>query len=298
MSNIITVKSMSKLKVENNNIVIVVNEETNKVPINQIEVLIIENPNCSITASVNIICAKYSVPIIYCDQKYTPLALTTSFHTFYKQLSRLEKQIKWKESRKQKLFMKIIEQKIDNQLLLLEHFNKDQAIIRKIKCLKLKITKDNFISIEAQVARIYFKELYTNKFIRFAEDEINYGLNYGYAILRSVIKQQIVAKGLSPALGIWHSNQFNNFNLADDLIEVYRPMVDYVVYLLMIKDNIFTKVEKEYLQQLIFQTVVINNQKKEYKTSVQIFINNIIDYLNYDIKKIDLPVTNCEHYEY
>lgn len=58
---------------------------------------------------------------------------------------------------------------------------------------------------------------------------VNVLLNYGYGILRAAVARAVVGAGLHPALGIHHSNQFNSFNLVDDLIEPFRPIVDYSV---------------------------------------------------------------------
>jgi len=51
-------------------------------------------------------------------------------------------------------------------------------------------------------------------------------LNCGYAVVRSAIARKLVATGFHPTFGIHHDSQLNAFNLADDLIEPYRPIVD------------------------------------------------------------------------
>ena len=60
-----------------------------------------------------------------------------------------------------------------------------------------------------------------------SNNAINAILNYGYAVLRAATARAIVASGLIPSLGVHHRNRSNPFCLADDLLEPYRPFVDW-----------------------------------------------------------------------
>ncbi len=298
MSNIIYVQKGSKLSISNNRLLVNVEEEKRYVPIHEISAVVIENLQCSITAGVNVLCSENNVPIIYCDNKHHPNCISNSFHTYHKQLSRIKEQLQWTESKKKKLFKEIIKQKILNQLELLRYLNKDVSIIKEIENKLKNIDNDNFENIEAIVARLYFNELFGKDFIRGMEGEINLSLNYGYAILRSIIKQTIVAKGLIPSIGLWHKSQFNNFNLSDDIIEVFRPMVDYITFHFLIRDEDFITEEKIYLQNSIFQKVKYGNNIFEYRDCVNLYIDQIIKYMNKEIKEIIIPILDSELYEY
>ncbi len=59
-----------------------------------------------------------------------------------------------------------------------------------------------------------------------ARDPLNARLNYGYAVLRSMIARSLAMAGLNGSLGVGHCNQQNPFNLADDLIEPWRCVVE------------------------------------------------------------------------
>ncbi len=84
---------------------------------------------------------------------------------------------------------------------------------------------------ESKGAALYWKQLFGPQFTREhnAEDDINKALNYGYAILRAVTARALVSSGLLPALGIFHQNKYNPYVLADDIMEPYRPVVDFKV---------------------------------------------------------------------
>src|SRR5690606_17916229 len=85
-------------------------------------------------------------------------------------------------------------------------------------------------NLEGQAAAFYFGQLFGRKFNRSQNSLINAGLNYGYAILRGTIARGLVAHGFMPSIGVFHSSEQNAFNLADDVIEPFRPLVDLFVY--------------------------------------------------------------------
>ncbi|MDX8402596.1 MAG: type II CRISPR-associated endonuclease Cas1 [Mariprofundaceae bacterium] len=87
-------------------------------------------------------------------------------------------------------------------------------------------------NIEAQGARHYWKHLFGGDFRRNkrdAGDHLNHKLNYGYAVLRALVAWHLALAGLAPALGLKHRGPLNAFNLADDLMEPFRPLVDGLV---------------------------------------------------------------------
>lgn len=98
MSNVLFVKKGTKLNIKNNSIVVHLDEDVREVPISEISSIVIENLQCSLTAGVNILCQSYNVPIVYCDNKYSPVAISTSFHTYHKDLIRIQEQINWTEA--------------------------------------------------------------------------------------------------------------------------------------------------------------------------------------------------------
>jgi len=146
--------------------------------------------------------------------------------------------------------------------------------------------------MESNTSRLYFPLLFGKKFKRFEEDVINAALNYGYAILRSIIKQQIVLKGLQPSLGIWHKSQFNNFNLSDDIIEVYRPIVDIAVYGLFQETKEFTSIERNKLKKIIFTSIIFGNEEIYFRQSVVRYIDEIINFMNLSSESLIIPIIN------
>jgi CRISPR-associated protein Cas1 len=84
-------------------------------------------------------------------------------------------------------------------------------------------------NLEAQASAYYFPQVFGRSFHRSQSVWVNAALDYGYAVMRGACARALVAHGLLPSLGLFHSNEQNAFNLADDLIEPYRPLVDLYV---------------------------------------------------------------------
>ena len=70
---------------------------------------------------------------------------------------------------------------------------------------------------------------------------LNGCLNYGYSVLLSAFNREIVASGLLTQLGVWHDNEFNQFNFSCDLMEPLRPIVDETALSLKADDGQFKK---------------------------------------------------------
>lgn len=110
---------------------------------------------------------------------------------------------------------------------------------------------------EAHAAKVYFNTLMGTTFSRGNEDILlNSGLDYGYAIIRSYLSRVCVGYGLNPQIGIHHKNEYNRFNLCDDLIEPIRPVVDYYVYRLLQEEEYFSSEHRRKIVNLLNQRIV------------------------------------------
>ena len=130
---------------------------------------------------------------------------------------------------------------------------------------------------EGHAAKVYFNALFGKEFTRTADCNINAALNYGYSILLSSFTREIVANGYITQLGLFHDNMFNQFNLASDLMEPFRPIVDELVYDMEL--GTFEKEEKMKLVNILNQTVRINDRSEYVNNAVKIYCKSIFDSL-------------------
>ena len=285
MPNIIHITKADDLSISNNQLVMIDednNDEKNKISLNDISAIVIENCHCKISAILQLRLVENNIPIIICNEKHQPEIHSLGLFNHFQVTLRINEQIEWEKEKKEKLWSRIVENKIENQKALLEYLEKSDISIERLKTYKENLQKGD-VSAEHQEAiasRIYFQELYSNSFKRFDEDGVNSALNYGYMILRAIISSKIVAKGFHPSLGLHHKSQFNAYNFSDDIIEVFRPMVDYLVY--MYKDILNeVKLSKEIRQKILLvaqQKVLFNNKKYDFFQAVDYYLDSIRNY--------------------
>ncbi len=221
-------------------------------------------------------------------------------YNHYQVTIRINEQIKWGDLKKEKFWLKIVIQKIKHQRKLLKFLEKSENIISKLEIYGKNIFEKNKDAEyqEAIAARMYFQELFGEKFKRFNDDGVNSVLNYGYAILRSIISMKIVAKGFHPSLGMHHCSQFNNYNFADDIIEIFRPMIDYVVYFNQKEEIELSKELRQKLLLVLSQKVYWKNKKYDLPQVIDYYLDNIRNYFFDENVEIEIPELRIELYEY
>ena len=304
MPNIIHITRADDLSISNNQLVMIDednNDEKNKISLNDISAIVIENCHCKISAILQLRLVENNIPIIICNEKHQPEIHSLGLFNHFQVTLRINKQIEWSKKKKENLWLKIVENKIENQKELLKYLEKSDVSIARLESYKENLKK-NDISAEHQEAiasRIYFQELYSNNFKRFNEDGVNSALNYGYMILRSIISSKIVAKGFHPSLGLHHKSQFNAYNFSDDIIEIFRPMVDYLIY--MNKDILNeVKLSKEIRQKILLiaqQKVFFKEKKYNFSQVIDYYLDSIRNYFLKD-EEVIIPKLSVNDYEY
>lgn len=303
MSNIIHITNADDLSLEDNQLVITSYgkcKKVDKISLNDIMAVVVENCRCKITGILQVNLIEQNIPLIICNEKYRPVLQSIGLYNHFQVALRINEQINWSREKKIKLWSKIVKRKIKNQRKLLEFTDKSELAISKLLSYEQNVLLKNcdYEKQEAIAARVYFQELFGKDFKRFSSDGINSALNYGYALLRSLISTKLVAKGFHPSLGIHHKSQFNAYNLADDIIEIFRPMVDYVVYF---NQKTELNLSKEYRQELLLiltQDVYWKGKKYELPQVIDYFIDNIRNYFIEENFKIEIPEIRIEDYEY
>jgi len=197
------------------------------IPIEDIGVVILDNPQITITHSVLRKLQDNKTGVISCDKRHMPQSLLLPLEGNYTQTEVQMHQLNASQPLKKQLWQQTVIAKIENQKRLLRRLGKP---FKKMDVLIRRVQSGDPQNIEGQAAAYYWKALFDD-FVRsrFGE-EPNALLNYGYSILRSLIARALVSSGLLPTLGIFHKNKYNAFGLADDVMEPFRPFVDQLVY--------------------------------------------------------------------
>ncbi len=273
-----------KLKFKNGCLYVVTSDNEVLIDLSQFEAIVIDTTQISITSSALLFATEQKVPIIFCNHKHMPQAFCFDIYMHYKTCERINKQMLWNEDKKELLWKEIIKEKIIGQRNNLIELDKDNDIINSLNGYVELLDIDNYeVNIqEAISARLYFKAMFGNEFIRQNDDIVNAGLNYGYSLLRSYISCLITAKGLHPSIGLSHHSIFNNYNFADDIIEIFRPMVDVVVHEQIKYHDEFNKELRVELLNILTKTVFYGDQEVSFKRAINLFLDNIINYFEDD----------------
>lgn len=223
-------------------------EEVITRPIEDVGVVIVENQMVHFTVPLLNALADNNVAVIFCNAQCMPntMLMPLESNTIQQEVYRL--QIEASLPTKKRIWKDIIEYKIRNQAALLDRLGRDGKVLKPYYMNVLSGDSDNR---EGLAAKIYWQEMYGRQFNRNRNgEEPNSLLNYGYAILRAAVARALLGSGLFPAFGLFHRNRYNAFPLADDIMEPYRPFVDYAVY------QIFECLPKAYLNKEIKQSLV------------------------------------------
>lgn len=165
---------------------------------------------------------------------------------------------------------------------MLEMLGKNRCVVEHLGAFSEEVQPGDPANREAHGAKIYFNELMGTSFSRGNEDILlNSGLDYGYAICRSFLAKLCVGYGLNTQLGIHHRNEYNRFNLVDDLIEPFRPIVDFYSYRMLEEEEYFMLEHRHKLANLLNHRIeykgknmVLCNAMEEYVSNVAAYIGN------------------------
>lgn len=223
-----------------------------KVPLDDIESLVINSNATSLTSNVQTSLAERGVPIVFCDSKHLPIAISLPISGNYEYSRRLREQAQLTRDKADIIWGQIIRSKIFRQSEVLQKIGRTNIHLQRIAN---KILDGDPSNCEAEAAKVYWRGLFGESFRRHSGDPINTRLNYGYAILRATVARYICAHGLSPSLGIHHRNAANPMCLVDDLMEPFRPLIDWKVAKIGCTAEAITKEQKMSLVGLMTQKV-------------------------------------------
>lgn len=203
-------------------------EEKSRIAVEDIDILILNGSGASITTNLLNSMLEAGSMIIVLGANYSPSGIFYPTNPHYLHKQKINLQITSSKPLEKRLWQQVVKAKILNQAAILSHFNGDDE--KQLLELAKKVSSGDKENLEAQAARKYWQRLFGPDFRRnFENSGINSMLNYGYAILRSATARAIFSSGLHPAISIHHSSQENAFCLVDDLMEPFRPIVDFLV---------------------------------------------------------------------
>lgn len=252
-------------------------ETTTKIHLSEIHTLIVDSTAVALTAALLNEMIRQKIKVIFCDETHNPGSELIPCHGSYNSSMKVRMQIAWPPDIREAVWTEIVAEKLRRQGELLENTGKQRGAELLEEYLR-QLTPGDQTNREAHAAKVYFDALFGMEFTRSEDCITNAALNYGYSILLSAFNREITADGYLTQLGLWHENRFNPFNLACDLMEPFRPLVDRLVI-----SQSFQKLEHEekmVLVSLLNHQVKIGGKVQRLTNAISIYCSSVFRALN------------------
>lgn len=201
--------------------------EVGRTPLDQVSAVIVHGHGTSWSTSLLVELGARGVPVVLCAANHAPVSVLMPLEGHHVQGARLRAQWAARSPLLKQAWKRIVSAKVAMQAAALEAIGAAPA---PLHMMRRKITSGDTGNVEARAARYYWPLMMGDEFRRDLNGSAeNALLNYGYTVLRAAAARAVVAAGLHPTIGLFHSNRGNAFALADDLMEPFRPLVDCAV---------------------------------------------------------------------
>lgn len=284
----IIVESPAHISVRNKQLIIRTDGE-HSLAVEDISALLLESRQSTITTAALSLLGQCGCAVFVCDEKHMPCAVLTAYSQHSRQLAVAASQLSLGEVLKKRLWQSIVVAKIKNQAECLRHCGNVNAA-EGLDSIAAAVRSGDSGNAEAQAAARYFPALFQKGFTRSADNGINSALNYGYAILRGCMARYLAAYGFLPMLGLHHKSELNSFNLADDMMEPFRPVVDLMTHTLFNADDELTPDKKRLLFNCLNLDIASGGQKHSVAYAMERAVQSLQRSMNRGENGLVLPV--------
>lgn len=251
-------------------------DETHRVFLDEMAVLVIENTAVSLTGCLLEALTEKKIRVIFCDGKRSPYGELQPYYGSYDCSRKVKAQFSW-DGIKGIVWREIVSDKIKKQseFLLEQNHTEESALLESYLT---QIEEYDATNREGHAAKVYFNALFGKNFTRSSECVTNAALNYGYSIILSAVNREVTLNGYLTQVGLFHDNMFNHYNLSCDLMEPFRVLVDRIV----VRENFseLSSGEKYILWNILNDTVLINRTRQTVLNAVKLYVRSVFEALN------------------
>lgn len=221
----ICIQNAASLSIKNDALAICQRDELRGlVPLEDIWVLIIETHQAQITTAALSKLVDSGIGVMLCGDDHMPNGLLLPLGAHSRHAAIVDDQLAISKPLQKRLWQRIVQAKISNQAAVMDLLGLDGSAVR---AMAKDVLSGDASNRESVAASAYFKKVLPEGSRR--NGPFTAALDYGYTVLRAGIGRTAVSGGWLVSRGIHHSNNLNAFNLVDDLIEPFRPVVDLLV---------------------------------------------------------------------
>lgn len=261
------------------------------VPLEDINAILIESRQTTISSTLMSKFGQNGITVYFCDEKHMPCSVVMPYMQHSRQIKTISNQFSLSVPGKKNLWKQVVINKIKNQSICLRLCGKNE-IADKLDYLSKTVKSGDEENVEATAAMLYFPALFGKGFKRTDESDLrNSCLNYGYAIIRGQVARLLTSYGFLTCMGINHHSELNQFNLADDIMEPFRPVVDlFVVTNIAEQTGELVPQQKRNLFNLLNYDIAIENKCYSVAYAAEIVIQSLSACFEKTRKDLKLPV--------
>ena len=233
-------------------------------------------------------CADYGIGLYATGDNHQPNGVFLPFLAHSRTTRLMRKQMALPRPLVKQAWANIVRRKIENQAAVLHFCGKSG--VERLESYARRVRSGDTENLEGQAAAFYFSQLFGQDFYRAETRWVNAALDYGYAVLRGAIARGLVAHGMHPPIGLFHASEQNAFNLADDLIEPFRPLVDlYVAKNPALTEDDLTPQDKAELVALLNVDVGMPQGKMSALSAIEFAVESLARLFEQCNSELELP---------
>lgn len=263
-------------------------EQTAFVPFEDIAVIVLNHPEITLSHPVLSACGEYGIGLYATGHNHQPSGVFLPFLSHSRTTRLMRKQLDIGKPLVKQAWANIVRRKIENQAECLRLCDRKGS--SRLTSYANRVRSGDLDNLEGQAAAFYFVQLFGYDFFREEIRWANAALDYGYAVFRGAITRGLVAHGLHPPIGLFHTNEQNAFNLADDLIEPFRPLVDlYVSKYHVMRESELSTQHKAALVALLNVDVEMQQGKMSVLSAIEYAVESLTRLYERGDSNLDLP---------
>lgn len=271
----LVINNRCKLEYSLNYLVVNKGDETKRVLLDEVKMIIINSTQVSITSTLIAECINKKIKILFGDVKHNLVGEITPYKNNYYANKKIKEQISFDEERKNFLWQQIVKMKIKGQADNLKIIGKGD-VSDLLYCYSNEVELGDVTNREGLAAKSYFRAIFGKDFYRDDDSiEVNTYLNYGYTIILSSFNRSIKALGYYTELGIHHIGETNSFNFSCDLMEPLRPLID----LIILKKEINMENFKQEFINILSKVVIFEESSTYLDNAIEEYVSNCLQYL-------------------
>lgn len=279
------IENQCKCSYQGGYLVIRKEDGTTRIHLSELSSIVLQTTQVYISAYLLSELAKSKISLVVSDEKHNPIGQCLPIYGAHNTSKRIAEQVCWGEPIKKRVWQRVVKDKIYQQARLLEDFDKEVDAKGLYVCMG-EVRSGDTTNREAHAARLYFSALFGLSYSRDDDAPVNAALNYGYAIILSMVNREIVSRGYLTQCGICHRNEYNQFNLACDFMEPFRPIVDRVV--LDSVSNSFDATVRRNLVDIANKNLVYRGGLYRVSSVVSLYIQDCLNALNKKVAVEDI----------